>query len=275
MLFENTRISVGRASSFVLLFASPQDRNGVDEPPYNPYLYVYNTGYDIHMIGEKPLPWSRDPPGSTFRDEDGFPWALLVPVDWIHPEEGQRIEIPYPRFTLWRESFGAEHADWYLHYYDPYVPGASARRVADTVLGTGGSAPSFLFVYDNELYFRATDGSTGQELWRYGGTGSPARVADLNPGSADGLHPSSSTLFFAVYNDELYFRGQEAATGYELYRYVGSGSPLLVHDLNSGVGSSAFRSILRCWAARCILGRPTAPAATSCTATRDLGRRRW
>jgi hypothetical protein len=48
------------------------------------------------MIGEEPLPGSRDPAGTMFRDAEGFPWALLVPTDWRHPNDGHRIEIPYP-----------------------------------------------------------------------------------------------------------------------------------------------------------------------------------
>ena len=123
VLFPSTKNDVGQTKTFKLDFAVPQETVDVAEAPYNPYLYVYNTGHDIHLIGEEALPNSINP-DDTFRDAEGFPWALLVPVEWIHPEETQRIEIPYPRFTLWRESFGAEHTDWYLHYYDPYVPEA-------------------------------------------------------------------------------------------------------------------------------------------------------
>jgi hypothetical protein len=120
-LFLSTRDSVGQQVSFSLHFDAPQSRQTMDEPPYNPFLYVWNTGYDIHLIGEESLPGWRSY-GRSFQDAEGFPWALLVPSTWKHPLEGQRIEVPYPRFTLWRQSFGVEHTDWYLHYYDPYVP---------------------------------------------------------------------------------------------------------------------------------------------------------
>ena len=53
-------------------------------------------------------------PDSSFRDADGFPWALLVPADWEHPAEGQRIEEKYPRFTDWRLSEGESDRDWYV-----------------------------------------------------------------------------------------------------------------------------------------------------------------
>jgi hypothetical protein len=112
---------VGRTTKFSLTFATPQDPSAIDKPPYNPYLFVYNTGHDIHLIGEEPLPSSVNS-ADTYRDAEGFPWALLVPMDWINPLECQRIEIPYPRFTNWRLSMGTDFTDWYLHYNDPYVP---------------------------------------------------------------------------------------------------------------------------------------------------------
>ena len=120
-LFVSTRDTVGQAVSFSLHFDEPQPRATMDEPPYNPFLHVRNTGYDIHLIGEEAMPGSKSA-GLTFQDAEGFPWALLVPSAWEHPLEGQRIEVPYPRFTPWRQSFGTEHTDWYLHKDDPYLP---------------------------------------------------------------------------------------------------------------------------------------------------------
>ena len=120
-LFLGTRDTVGQEVSFTLHFDQPQPRATMDEPPYNPFLHVRNTWYDIHLIGEETLPGSRSA-GLSFQDAEGFPWALLAPSTWEHPLEGQRIETPYPRFTLWRQSFGARHTDWYLHRDDPYVP---------------------------------------------------------------------------------------------------------------------------------------------------------
>ncbi|MCK5200229.1 MAG: LruC domain-containing protein, partial [Spirochaetales bacterium] len=123
VLFESTKNAVGMNAGFSIIFDSEaaEDRSELVQVPYNPYLLVFNTGHDIHLIGEDALPGSINP-GDNYQDSDGFPWALLVPTDWIHPDESQRIEVHYPRFTLWRESFGAEHSDWYLHYDDPYEP---------------------------------------------------------------------------------------------------------------------------------------------------------
>ena len=101
----------------------------LSRPPYNPYILVKNTGHDIHLIGAEPIENSINP-NDTFRDTDGFPWALLIPVDWEHPDEGQRIEEVYPRFTSWRTSLGADDQDWYVLPSEPedkfYIAGSRA-----------------------------------------------------------------------------------------------------------------------------------------------------
>ncbi len=157
VLFHDSRNAVGRTASFTLEFATPQVIEAgsakVDRPPYNPYLYVHNTGTEIHLMGE------QDTSGSTsesFQDAEGFPWALLVPSDWVHPDEGQRIEIPYPRFTSWRESFGQKDSDWYLPVSavnsPPYPviagwkatgPGSTGGAVTQTPLYVVGNSTTY------------------------------------------------------------------------------------------------------------------------------------
>ncbi len=231
VLFDSTKDSVGKTADFSLEFKTPQDPAQIDQAPYNPYLYVYNTGYDIHLMGEGALPNSRNS-GSSFQDSQGFPWALLVPSAWKNPDEGQRIEIPYPRFTLWRQSMGAEFTDWYLHYYDPYVPPVQValQRAADINPGAGSSNPSSPCVFGTALYFSATDGSSGTELWKYDGT-SAARAADINAGSG-----SSNPSNLCVFSGALYFSASDGSSGTELWKYNGT-SPSLVDDINT-TGSS-------------------------------------
>jgi hypothetical protein len=88
-----------------------------DRPPYNPYLFVKDTGEDVHLLGEMSLDGTYDP--LMFMDENNFPWGLLVPADWIPPKETRRIEEFYPDFTPWRKSGGSDYRDWYLNYVDP------------------------------------------------------------------------------------------------------------------------------------------------------------
>jgi LruC domain-containing protein len=137
-LFLNSRYAKGKTAEFTVTFDEPQVRDGSDdalpEAPYNPYLFVYNTGHDIHLIGREANTISRNP-DDPFVDANDFPWALLVPRDWIHPEEGVRIEVDYPRFTLWRESGGTEHQDWYDHYQDPWEPGGGGEDATVYVAG--------------------------------------------------------------------------------------------------------------------------------------------
>lgn len=116
-LFKESGAGLYKQASFVLEFDTAQS-SAVDRPPYNPYLCVLNTRQEIHLMGEQDL----DGVPHSYQDGEGFPWGLLVPLQWTPPAETQRIELHYPRFTLWRESFGAVHTDWYLHYDDPYVP---------------------------------------------------------------------------------------------------------------------------------------------------------
>lgn len=47
-----------------------------------------------------------------FKDDNGYPRALLVPSDWRQPLERKYIEAAYPKFTNWRETLGSEDQDW-------------------------------------------------------------------------------------------------------------------------------------------------------------------
>ncbi len=67
----------------------------------------------------------------------------------------------------------------------------------------GSSNPSDLTVYEGQLFFAATDGSTGRELWVSEGTpASTHQVADLDPGpgssSPDHLVNQGEYLFFTA-----------------------------------------------------------------------------
>jgi len=68
-------------------------------------------------------------------------------------------------------------------------------------------------VWNDRLYFAATDGATGVELWSTDGTpGGTGQVADIHPG-----HGSSSPNGFAIYGDQLFFTATDGVHGYELW----------------------------------------------------------
>jgi LruC domain-containing protein len=136
-LFKKSSAALHQQASFVLELDSPQAIDpgsglpAVNRPPYNPYLYVLNTSQEIHLMGEQDLGGVPH----SYQDCGGFPWGLLVPMHWVHPAETQRIEVHYPRFANWQQSFGAQCTDWYLHYDDPIEPqdiAVEETRVTDT-----------------------------------------------------------------------------------------------------------------------------------------------
>ncbi|NBB83303.1 MAG: hypothetical protein GVY28_07845 [Alphaproteobacteria bacterium] len=70
----------------------------------------------------------------------------------------------------------------------------SAMRVTDIFEGMGSANPEDFTVYGDALYFSATDGSTGRELWRIDSNDDFTRVNDINPGS-DGSDPEGFMVF--------------------------------------------------------------------------------
>jgi LruC domain-containing protein len=145
VLFERSSRAVGETAAFTITFDTPQIIDPAEavlsRPPYNPYIYVHNTTRDIHLIDREPLSFSTNPdPADRFVDDDGYPWALLVPSVWESPAEAQRIEEAYPRFDNWRISGGSEHGDWYEPLNEnsaPYpviVPFSSKHYDEDTGL---------------------------------------------------------------------------------------------------------------------------------------------
>ncbi|MFO0016016.1 MAG: ELWxxDGT repeat protein, partial [Synechococcaceae cyanobacterium] len=78
---------------------------------------------------------------------------------------------------------------------------STPRRVADILPGASSSSPGYLTAVGKTLFFRATNVTSGNELWKTDGT-TTSRVADITPGSS-GSYPRyltaiGKTLFFAA-----------------------------------------------------------------------------
>lgn len=83
------------------------------------------------------------------------------------------------------------------------LAGTSAARAAVTDIATGLPVryASYIAEYDGWLYFSATDGVHGRELWQYDSTTNVASLAaDINPGQY-----GSEVGELTVYNGQLYF----------------------------------------------------------------------
>lgn len=100
--------------------------------PYDLHIYVLNTGREIHFAGK----YTNDDGTDLYLDDDGFPWALMVPIDWRWMYERQDIFAAYQFFVAWYSSAGADNADWY-NYPD-------LSEVFGGVAGSYSSAPEFL-----------------------------------------------------------------------------------------------------------------------------------
>jgi len=105
-----------------------------------------------------------------------------------------------------------------------------ATMVADINTG-GGGAIEYITALGTDLYFSASDGTNGKELWKYDGT-TATMVADINPGAGQS-YPSKLTVF----GTDLYFTANDGTNGVELWKYDGT-TATMVADINPGIQAS-------------------------------------
>ncbi len=102
------------------------------------------------------------------------------------------------------------------------VPGGVTEMVEEINAGAASSICGipYLTPLGNELFFCASDGSHGNELWRSDGTAAGTNmVTDVNPGPT-----SSNPSMLAALGDTLYLNADDGATGSELWA-VDTGAP--------------------------------------------------
>ena len=102
--------------------------------------------------------------------------------------------------------------------------------------GTGYSSnPGGFTLFNDELYFSASDGDNGTELWKTDGTeDGTVLVKDIYPGENSYDSPyNSNPYYFTLFNDELYFRASDADHGSELWKTDGTeNGTVLVKDID-------------------------------------------
>jgi ELWxxDGT repeat protein len=98
-----------------------------------------------------------------------------------------------------------------------------------------GSYPTGLVNVNGTLFFNATDGTLGQELWKSDGTtAGTVLVKDIRPGNA-----SSTPVGLFNVNGTLYFMADDGTRGRELWKSNGTNAgTVLVKDIRSGSASS-------------------------------------
>jgi LruC domain-containing protein len=106
----------GHRFTFRLNLSAPLPQGQLPAAPFDPYLYVYNSGYEIHLPGKSPvLAGSRNTrDGKTvFTDAAGYPFALILPQDWRAPVEYMDLGLAYPDFIGFVSGDAAKQ-EWYL-----------------------------------------------------------------------------------------------------------------------------------------------------------------
>ena len=115
-----------------------------------------------------------------------------------------------------------------VDYTTTYCSNYLLGMVKDINSGSTNSSPQYLTAIGNTLYFKATDGTNGYELWKSDGTSSgTVMVKDINSGSSSSI----GTPYFTAIGNTLYFKATDGTNGYELWcaELASYGSDVAVH----------------------------------------------
>ncbi|MBF0236236.1 MAG: LruC domain-containing protein [SAR324 cluster bacterium] len=110
-LLEEAFVSSPKAT-FQIDFTQPISLNQMETAPFDPYLYVRNTLKDIHLPGKSAIAQSQNME-STFKNDQGFPFAMMIPGNWNFPLEKVDLGIAYPKFSNYVKTKGGSDSDWY------------------------------------------------------------------------------------------------------------------------------------------------------------------
>jgi hypothetical protein len=107
LLFDDTAEDVGHITTVHITFEEPVTLTM--NPPYDPYIYVYDTGLTYHITDTQ----SKTMPEGTA----DLPYILVVPVTWLPPAEGYAIWTVYGYFDDYYVYGSPEN--WYDNYTGP------------------------------------------------------------------------------------------------------------------------------------------------------------
>jgi LruC domain-containing protein len=108
-----------------VVFTQAVPRQVLGLPPYDLFLFRTNEPQmEVHFLDYPPT-FRADPEiigtghdtgspvtGQYYRDNLGFPWAMILPADWRHPVERVEMSRAYTAFPQWVESAGGAAGAW-------------------------------------------------------------------------------------------------------------------------------------------------------------------
>ncbi|EQA52891.1 LruC domain-containing protein [Leptospira kmetyi] len=107
---SNTVFKKGKSANLEVILQNAVNRVALGPAPYDTFVKVINTNKEIHF----PRRYFDANGKDIYLDSTGFPWALLVPGNFLWPYESTDIRKSYPSFKPWYESAGNTNQDWYL-----------------------------------------------------------------------------------------------------------------------------------------------------------------
>jgi LruC domain-containing protein len=110
-------IKRGPKATFSVVLDTPIAATQLAAAPFDPYLYVHNTGYEIHLPGQAATPLSANlrEGYTTSKDASGLPFAMIVPDGWLPPLEMTDMGLAYPDLIAYVTSGGKQKPTWYLN----------------------------------------------------------------------------------------------------------------------------------------------------------------
>lgn len=114
-LDEQTLIK-GHRFLFNISLDNPVALAEFDNAPFDPFIYVHDTGFEIHLQGENPsLAYSRNVEAgqTSFTDSNNYPFAQIFPETWQIPIERIDLGEAYPEFINFILSGNSENIQWY------------------------------------------------------------------------------------------------------------------------------------------------------------------
>jgi LruC domain-containing protein len=118
-LFANTEpgspFVAGPRFDAYIVFDNPVSAAALGTAPFDPYLYVHETGYEVHLVDQPPTASSLNASEGRIEtvNADGYPFAMMVPVNWPVAWERTDVGLAYPNLSKYVQAGGQSFLNWY------------------------------------------------------------------------------------------------------------------------------------------------------------------